>query len=331
MSKAISTVIGTLLMLVITIGLFGFSYSYISGVFTSKTSETFYVVDALNDTITISNDGTVVITNIKATLDGNSVPIAVAPNIQGLVGHWSLNEGIGTTADDNSDNNNIGTLQPSCPNCPLWATGKFSTALQFDGVDDYVDIGTGFTDTIEGSGAITAWVYRTGNTGGIFARSTGGGWPDERLVVFFRSDTNEWGWSLSGGAGVQNPQWGISTFPADRWVHFSLVWDGSSVKTYLDGNKFDDRAQSEVPEVTGVKTRIGWTEGLAGQIFNGIIDEVYIYNRALSDSEITQLYSGLVIPGQLATVKPLATLTSGRHTLRLCTSSMCNTAVLHIQ
>lgn len=77
--KAISSVIGTLLVLVITIGLFGFSYSFITGVFTSKTSQTFSVVDAYQDTLTIVNSGTEGIKGIRATEYGNPVDLLISP------------------------------------------------------------------------------------------------------------------------------------------------------------------------------------------------------------------------------------------------------------
>src|SRR3989344_3227356 len=54
----------------------------------------------------------------------------------GLVGHWTFDEGSGTTAQDSSGNNNTGILT----NGPTWTTGKIGQALNFDGVDDYVDV-----------------------------------------------------------------------------------------------------------------------------------------------------------------------------------------------
>ena len=51
--------------------------------------------------------------------------------------------------------------------------GKSGKSMSFDGVGNWVDIGNNFSDSIEGMGTISAWVYRMGTTGGIFARSTG--------------------------------------------------------------------------------------------------------------------------------------------------------------
>jgi len=78
----------------------------------------------------------------------------------GLVGHWTFNEGAGTTASDSSGNNNTGTLI----NGPIWTTGKIGQALDFDGVNDYVDLGGG-AGTIERIGSLTQFDTDGGNTG----------------------------------------------------------------------------------------------------------------------------------------------------------------------
>ncbi|MBI2005267.1 MAG: hypothetical protein HYS80_00705, partial [Candidatus Aenigmarchaeota archaeon] len=66
--------------------------------------------------------------------------------------------------------------------------------------------------------------------------------------------------------------------------------------------------------------------------FSGMIDEVKIYNRALSAQEIKAEYDigSQINPGEIATMKIYNQLSKGTHTLRLCTASMCNTAILTI-
>ena len=212
--------------------------------------------------------------------------MAIAVSAASLRGHWKMDESSGTSTFDFSGQarhaNQIGS--------PAATSGcQLGNCLSFNGSSAYLDVGTGFTDTIESAGSLTAWVYRRSNQGGIFSRSTGSASTDERLVVFFRSDTGNWGWSFANGASVQNPQWASNTFPANEWVHFALVWNGSSTATYLNGAVFDARSQSVTPEVTGVKTRLGWTEGLGSQFFDGYLDDVRVYSRALTASEVSEL------------------------------------------
>jgi len=121
MPKAISTVIATLLMLIITIALVGFSYTFVSGVFTVKTSRAFSVSDAYQDTVTIRNDGTDTISFFSSvTVDGNpatisSIDTSATENTYYLTGSkswWKFDEGMGTTASDSSGNGHTATLDP---------------------------------------------------------------------------------------------------------------------------------------------------------------------------------------------------------------------------
>ena len=67
-----------------------------------------------------------------------------------------------------------------------------------------------------------------------------------------------------------------------------------------------------------------------GGTFSGILDEVRIYNRALGEDEVRQVYSGLVSAGQIATVKFITSMDAGTHIVRLCTPSACQTGYLTI-
>jgi len=80
--KAISPIIGIMLMLIITLALVGFTYTFVSGVFTVKTSTAFSVLDAYQDTVTIRNDGTneIKTQDIKGTVKGNPVNLLVSPS-----------------------------------------------------------------------------------------------------------------------------------------------------------------------------------------------------------------------------------------------------------
>lgn len=232
-------------------------------------------------TVTVAQDGTV---TLGAGTPGNPlVPPPLITDIQAGPLH-------GWAADGNA-NDAIGNMSGTLVGGTTFAPGKIGQAFRFDGATQYVDIGTTFTDQIETKGSIAAWVYRTGNAGGIFTRSTGTGWPDERLVIYFRSDNNTWGWSFANGVTFQAQAWPNTTFPANQWVHVVLSWDGTTVNTYLNGALHNSQAQTVVPEISGIKTRLGWTEGLAGQFLQGQIDDLKVYNRTVSATEATALYN----------------------------------------
>lgn len=78
-SKAISTIIATILMLLIVVALGGTSYLFISGALSSKTAHAFSLTDSVEGTVTIRNDGTQAINSLKAKLDNNDVAILISP------------------------------------------------------------------------------------------------------------------------------------------------------------------------------------------------------------------------------------------------------------
>ncbi|MEM5814143.1 MAG: LamG-like jellyroll fold domain-containing protein, partial [Candidatus Aenigmatarchaeota archaeon] len=298
--KGISTVIASVLMLMIVIALAGTAYLYISGTFTSKTATTFEIIESVNDTVTIRNSGTEAITNIKATLDGGDVNIAVVPNIQGLVGYWSFNEGSGSTTADNSGNGNVGTLF----NNPTWVDGKFGKALSFDGSNDYVEVPDSQSLRIS-SYSVAVWIkpqvdddYWTGIVGK----------PGRNFNIWLGESNDPNGGyihhrfhSTGGGWNDGCPDTDRNAIKMNTWNFVVITNDGINCKTYV----FNTETYQVSGTVSGnlvvdnTNLQIGRNlDGGNGNYFSGIIDEVRIYNRALSESEIKQLHSGLVSPGQ---------------------------------
>jgi len=146
---------------------------------------------------------------------------------RGLVGYWSFDEGSGSMAYDASGNENHGELKPSATNRPQWTTGKISGALQFDGLDDYVE----------------ATVSQATTT-----------------IMFWFDD----------GAG---------------WKHWTKVEDAY----YLNGTVTGTPAVFPV-YIVGTTVQIG-KHIEDGSFVAGKIDEVRIYNRALSAAEIRYHYN----------------------------------------
>lgn len=215
--------------------------------------------------------------------------LALPPNNLGLVAFWPLNEGSGTVTSDASGKSNSGTLA----NGPAWANGKAGKGVVFDGGDDVITAGTQDTlFTENGAITISAWIYARsyggGSLGRIVDRSTTVDGPCFQFVLgklYFQID-GATDLIRSGGTAI----------PLNQWVYVTATWDGSTnasnVKLYINGvedSYVDNTSGASLNDNSSATFRIGNSaSGVRG--FDGTMDEVRIYNRVLTSTEILSLY-----------------------------------------
>jgi hypothetical protein len=234
----------------------------------------------------------------------------------GLVGYWPFDESSGTHAYDLSGNGNTATFTGS----PTWATGKFGDALTFGGASSYQYLTVPTSASISPTTAITlsAWVNWTSNAtnGGILDKGPlGNAFGDYDLtiqgttgVVLFALNTNASG-TLNSAAGIS----------ASAWHHIVATYDEIIMKIYIDGVFSASQAYAAAINTSGTALNIGTYYGSSNS-FDGKIDDVRIYNRALSASEVLNLYnSGPTNPFINATNQPVAS--TGSTTLVAPTNS----------
>jgi Concanavalin A-like lectin/glucanases superfamily len=207
----------------------------------------------------------------------------------GLVSYWSFDEGSGTTANDSSGNGNTATLT----NGPIWTdTGAIAGALYFDGVDDYVS----FACQPQGTISISAWVYAQATSGNLLPRIID--MPGYVLYLAEPGASNPMSLGFISRRATQDGKW---TTPAnslayDSWNHVAVVYDSSSTLNkpdlYINGvnqtiSTFTSpQGTQTLNEGTGIiGNRIPLNQG-----WQGIIDDLRVYNRALSAAEIVSLY-----------------------------------------
>ncbi len=197
----------------------------------------------------------------------------------GLVGYWKFDETSGTTANDSSGNSNNGTI-----NGATRTTGKVNNALSFDGSNDNVDAGN--QDSLKNiSSAITIemWFNFTLNAyEGLF-------WHGGKTFLMLRPSNGD---SYVYLTGVANHNWTAAPYNLNQWYHYVVTYDSAggtdNTKIYRDGQiikTFTDTGT--LAQATG-----NLFIGYAGSYFmNGFIDEVRVYNRALSASEVLAGYN----------------------------------------
>lgn len=223
----------------------------------------------------IYNSGALVLNSLQGN---KTVVLQKTPSnflTSGLVGYWSFDGSkinwASNTVTDSSGNGNTGTMiSMSTTTSP--AQGKVGQALSFDGVNDRITfsgITMGTTHTV------SMWIYPipTSDTyGTLFSQGS-------NIGIWYRGSTSKITYIYSAINHVNN-----TTLTENQWHHVVIVSDGGSVTFYLDGQS-DGTSSS----ATGYTANTMGDNSIS-ETFKGKIDDVRIYNRALSATEVGQLY-----------------------------------------
>ncbi len=315
--KAITPVIALVMLLLITVGITGVSYTWFGGLVSSSTKKSIsippggaYCADGDIKIYALNNGDAAITANdiIVAQVDG--VDVKNTPFFgdmrSDLVGYWKFDETSGITAKDSSGvvPPNDGTLVGN----PQHVVGKARNALVFNGVDDYVNVihsAVFNTNTI----TIGAWAMlrSTSADSKKIVDKTEGGFKDLFL------DINDGVPRFCVGDGATMRCSGSPpAIELDKWYHFAGVFDGTKVIVYVNGAAYANSwTGTRQLSVTNLLIGAAWNFDV-DRYWNGIIDEVKIYNKAAGDVNIQPGASGLVVnyPG-----------TDGKHTVRVGTSS----------
>lgn len=222
--------------------------------------------------------------------DGVALP-ALAPS-PGLVAYYPF-EG---DYQDRSGSNNHGNAKGNVG----FATGKVGQAASFDG-QSWIEVGD--SDSLDLTNAFTfgLWIYKEDNGRGGYS------------VILCKGDTaaldNNSPYALAHTYDgfypllrlTKNNTYTDLSFTArtpdfKRWYYLAVTWDGRTATCYLDGAIKDNRIWEGPLPLSTSKLLIGCDQPGYMEYFRGIMDELRIYNRALSREEITSLY-GADVPG----------------------------------
>lgn len=224
-------------------------------------------------------------------------------NRGGPVGHWRFDECEGTVAHDVSGNENHGTInigatapQTAVGTCQTpgtaWgngAAGKLNSAMSFDGVDDWVDVGNNpsianFTTNF----TVSAWIYpNSSDAGGIVARNNRGSPWNHLIQMMGATSVRIRMWSNGTDAGTGVNYYFYPENLVGKWTHLLYTFDGAKVRAYVNGKEIDNWDRTD-PIAYGERTIIG---EYAGSTFDGLIDDVQIFNYALTPLQIKTLYN----------------------------------------
>jgi hypothetical protein len=225
--------------------------------------------------------------------DSASTSVSVGPAIpdSGLLRRYQFNDDSDTTTAIDSEGSNDGTI-----NGATYTTNaaEGSHALDFDGTDDYVSIPS-FSQF--GSYTIVSWLYKD-----TFNAIENAWYFQENNAISFRTrDTTSGSRAISNGIELVHNDGSTSfyvesEFNIGRWQMFAGTWDGSTLKLYRDESGSITEKDSVSAPVMGSKARgtvIGRNGDTASRNWTGRQDDYPIYNRALSQSELQQIYDSV--------------------------------------
>ncbi len=241
------------------------------------------------DTTTAAN-GAHTLTAVVRDPTGNSLTSAsVAVTVTnttttgpvGLVAAYSFNEGSGTLVHDLSGKANTGTLSGA-----TWsAAGRYGGALSFNGVNNRVDVPDSPSLRLTTGMTVEAWLRPT-TTNAAWRSAVLKEQPGGLAYALYSQTTanRPSGYVNTGGADVEVRAGG--PLAANTWTHVAITYDGTAVRIYRAG-ALVATAPTAGPIVTAAGAlRIGGNT-IWGEYFAGLIDEIRIYNRALTATEIT--------------------------------------------
>ena len=250
------------------------------------------IAGATNHTLSIADlnasqhegNYTLVVSNAFGSATSSVAQIDVNGSLtEGLVGWWKFDETDGDVAYDSSGNGNEGNLT----NGPTWVEGKIGGALSFDGVNDYVNFGVRDVFNLESKITVSLWIkafdYKYAQ---VISKSTLSGvftwafkWRVSSERFYFR---------------IYDPSGQFETFlrynqnpPLNEWSNILFSYGDSNSNLYLNSNL---EAEGNFTATFTNQTNPLLLGGAGSEMFFGLIDDLRIYDRALSAFEVKALY-----------------------------------------
>jgi len=222
---------------------------------------------------------------IAAITSSYSTEILVPNLSDSLVSYYKLD---GDATDSHGSND--GTVYGATS-----VTGKINNCYSFDGVNDYINTGINSVSFQSGNFSVSAWVKTSGTSKhqtymGIDMVETG-----NRGLFYFKKHIDDYfNFSVSNNSGGDSTATSSFIPNTTEWYHLVGVFDGVSVKLYINGN-----LEESVPFTGSIATATqdltigcGYFSDNKVDFVDGLIDEVGIWSRALTVSEVSELYNG---------------------------------------
>lgn len=230
----------------------------------------------------------------------------------GLVAHYDFDEKEGAAIIDSSENGNDGTIcsvskSSNCQypnnvicnplNCDCETDGSWSNENGLNSIhlngDNCIYVEPSDSLNISKKGTISLWIKPEKQKGGLISWTNGSSWENIHFSFGIKNKDDEkelqlamYSESTSGYYQYKEkylPQIG-------EWLHLVLTYDRETISLFRDGIRVSFNQQTHWPEMKNIPLQIGYNYGIGTGSFVGLMDDLRIYNRVLSDIEIMELY-----------------------------------------
>ncbi len=231
------------------------------------------------------------IQNVK-DLSGNAIEYAPVDYTYDnkLLACWLFDDPNDTVAEDSTENNNDGTLIGGTE----WTAGKYGSALSFDGTDDCVDAGSKLTLAEPNSVTFTAWIKPDTYGGNGWGRIMDNGDGTNGCSFYLAETVNGLSYVVYGAASIRSNSNVITT---GQWQHVAVVHDkeNSKVNFYVNGQTAGSTNYTNTgTEASLANFLIGMRGYDLSRAFDGDIDDVRVYGKALTQAEVQKVYEGVI-------------------------------------
>lgn len=228
---------------------------------------------------------TILLLIFTTSLVFSQVPSYVPTN--GLVGWWPFTG----NANDLSGNGNNGVVNGATLTTDR--NGNTNSAYSFNGINTSIQVQSNSTLLLTNNYSLNGWFnanvfFNTNNSDrSIISKVASTGWYNG-YEVMVGGNTNDI--VHVGNVGGNNFILGNSGYLINTWYMFSVTFDGNTMKLFMNGSLVNSQTQTGNIQTGNIPLRFGMREGNF-QYFNGKIDDIGIWNRALTQQEITNLYN----------------------------------------
>ena len=214
----------------------------------------------------------------------------------GLVGYYNFDQAPDSVVKDQSGNGLDGVIVGGAE----WVEGIRGGGMYFNGVDSYVNLSNDPAFDLEYEITLAAWVVPMDIANG----------QDNEWI-----DKGDHSWALKEkGDGnfeffIYNGNWFYPWFMMDEtystaWNHFAGTYDGMTLKTYVNGDSVQSLEHVGQIDLSTHEVHLGHNSEVVDRFFEGQLDEVMIYDRALTNEEIKSIYELTQVPSGVDEKKP---------------------------